>query len=543
MLTSSNASARLTINNVTESFVVKDLTDYVSIGVAPADVTIFLKIAISTSEGTTTLYDNITTPGSPDINRAVTDETTASIPIEQDGDGRPVQGTYTLTALYVVNGAPTYNVTYIATHELSFEYPSISIGTEINCSASTLKATDDTDYNGGSIVSRTFTIYPPAGAKYADGTDAVKKTTSLNVNVYGPNFFTGLYNVSIESDVQWDLSNTFTLIDNLEGSVSPNAVCDTNLCDLLCCVSKVNDEYMALSKTNMTRAKQMEVNVIDPMMREFCLALGAMQCGNAVLLAEARDNVLEISGCESCSCTSDKPVMIIPIQSSNSEFTVTSNNNTISIVTTVNGSLTTFDLSVSSAIINVLNSLRNTYLQSSDINIVPTTNPDGSITYTLSLGANANKNPIINLWLRIENLGAGWIVTATPNQLVGDNVVTPGDITYILGDKTPGNPTSADVVYLVVKDFFTSLQTYTCSANIMKSNFTTPAANIATTANVAQLIKAEIFYSNQDTPTSNVVIRVVRPDGTPFLFADMPLLGATLDQQKIDINLLITPQN
>lgn len=523
-----NLKSNFIIGNRAGTYSVIDLTNYAAAGVAASDVAIYLKIDIDSGSGLSNIYNNIG-GSSPDIQPSVGTVSVNTIPVIVDGNGRPVQGTYYVTALYIVTGTSNYNVQGNYSYALNpaiFTYPEIDINIRINCNASTITSTDLTDYGSYVELARTHTLYPPPGSKFQDGTLAQPKVTTLAINVFGPEFFTGRWNSTVDSNVTWLISPNFYLIDNIEDCVTPDAVCDVNLCEIMCCVQDKYKAYEDLTKINPVEAAE-KGKTVGPMLNNMLLYWASLGCGNETKTAYYRNQVLLYSGCSGCGTPKDCPQIVIPLTQGAGQFFIDSPNNTLRITFDVVGDLTTFHIVINPAIITQLNNLHNTIVQNLDdsCSVVLSAGPNGEFIYTISVPVTPIQlSTILEVRWVISPSGATWIATPTYLLKQGTNLadpVAPNTYDFFLGSNEPTNPAGTDFIVLRFSNFLTAPKNFDVQCQLMNSN---PGQNVDTIKNYfagSAKMEAEVLWV-PDAAGNDVYIRIKSSfDGHAIQFSEL----------------------
>lgn len=288
-------------------FILTDITDYTTEGIALADVVGIFKIIDPNGN---IVYEN-TNFGSPDIDADVSLVfNTVSIP--KDAAGNYILGVYSFTYQIQVIGAVqpgTYSKT--ETFDLCKALPTVSITHLVDCFCSKLTSTDGTDYSNSdadSVVTvRTHTIIAPSGSGIAN------TVTALATKDVTP-IVTKTWATTISTLVTWNFGD-----DVVEGTVTGNKEvvvnCDVKLCDVYCCIKSLNDQYELALVTNKVKANDL-FDKLERVVQLIALFDQAVKCGkldtdgNDIL-----DKILEVGDCtDQCKCSDGvDPVEIVPL--------------------------------------------------------------------------------------------------------------------------------------------------------------------------------------------------------------------------------------
>jgi hypothetical protein len=527
-----------TLNSVNVNSTFGDTTDYAGQGLTPGDYEGRIKAELTTSSGQFAYYDNLSADAPPDITPGVVN--VKAIPLPNDPlTNYPVKGIYTIT-YQLTNVQTQENQYYTIVFTFDFTVPVICIQTEVNCNSSLIRTTDITKYTTYLVgdPDRTHILFPPPASSLPS------KSVTTPINIYN-NIVTTTWTCKITSICTWlvltsnGVDNVF-FIASITGNKEIAVDCNTNLCSMVCCMQEMIAKYNQLFCSNTIEAARYKTLRVDPSMSLITQILAMQTCGKPDEVAILIEALKITSGCTGdCGCDDNTPQVVLPQTGSGSggSVVVDSPNGTISVVAEVNGDTTTYHLEVSNSILTTINNLHNVTLSSTDnsITITPTIGVDGTVNYNI-ITASSNVTPAIEVWMRVED-NSGWTVTPTFINRVGTNVSPEATFKFILGDLNPNAATTADAVFIAVKDFFVQPQIFTCASNVMKYDFVVNRASVATIARTVMPFEAHILYAEMDVPDTNLWVQLKFMDGTPVLISDLEEYG-----NKVDIRLTIKPQ-
>lgn len=526
---------RTTLDAIAIEIKANDLTDYAGAGINAADCRGYIKVQLETSEGTTTIYDNLGGV-TPDINLSVSTQNTSTIPLPYESVTKaPLKGKYYITyeVYNVVALMGVATITY--TYEYDFDYPEACIEVDVNCSASTITSRDETDYTiYMSTMTRTHTLYPPP----ASGASTL--VAALQTIVY-TNIYTTTWTAEISTDTTWILDNGLYVRGLVEGTKEFKVDCDTNLCKITCCLQDLYAEYNTLGITNPAKASIFKKNKIDPVTEYLVLFMVAQHCGDIDKLSEIKANIEKVSGCnDNCGCSTGKPVLVVPAVGSSNNIIVDSPDTSIDVVPQVVGSTTYFHIQVSAILQTIINNFSsgNNYIVDTDTPTWLTVTASGTNpkTYTITYIDNTTVHPnFIELYFTIDT------PTRTLNQYTimcyGDLVNKISSHGYFL---YPNPPAATDYIVLKGQGMFNALPTeFTVKANVMNSyvKLTEPESILL----ISQLktIEADVMWHSQSSGV--FYIRLYSPvDGHILKYNE---LSVDTDSQTVGLCVQIIATN
>lgn len=225
----------------------------------------------------------------------------------------------------------------------------------------------------GTLVKRRSTIYFVS-------VPSVSPEVSYQKVVDTNTFYSQTQSFSYEAVVFYDYGSGFTISDSFYSHDSIEVDCDQNLCEIFCCVNAVYSEYVKYKGVNTTLAT-LALDRYLIVASHLASLRTALECGNSEAVTSLTNQIKEVAQCNSdCSCESGDPILITGLGGSGSVI-VASSNNGIDVVSTVDGSITTYTLSLNESIIDKLDTIE----PNTTTTIVST---DGSVTFTKDTSGN-----------------------------------------------------------------------------------------------------------------------------------------------------------
>ena len=503
-----------------------------------------LRITYNVGSGEVPIYDNLNGI-SPDF---LPDGVTAggvqyvgpTIVLPLDTNGKPLPAeykvTYKVNVTVDVNIIPnqSYEVITVNTYNYSMVDPAPCLEVVVNCLASSLSSTDDAVYDiqGATYtITRQHTLYPPP----ASGA-AVQGPANLQTLIYSP-IVTTTWTAECISTVTYTFQDGLIVIVTIEAVKEFAVSCDTNLSKILCCLINVQKEYEAMECVNPVKAEIIKSSKLDPTLQHLTLFLAAQQAGNVTKMTSEYAAIIEASGCgEDCGCGGDTPSIVQvtnPAAIPNMTYAVSSPLGTISVVPSVVGNVTTFNIDLSTALQNILNSVGSTTVSTTTPSFLSVTQTGLAPNYNYQVdfisGSTSNVNQVSKL-LVIDPTKDDTIdyLEFTKYDVVnqGPNVNPVGSQSVLLGTTVPNQSTDPAVVILS-----TILDTNTLpkivQANVMRTDNTIVYTNVKN-------LEAEVFYT--DLTTGVIYIRFYNPiTGTPYTLLD--LKSGTWGEIHLSINI------
>lgn len=491
-MTANDLNIKVTFDRTTGFIVVEDITDYIGLSIDPADVFGYLKITYNVGAGDVQIYNNLY-GGTPDITSPTFINAT-DIAFPLDSSGNPLPASYTV--LYQMwNDDPLleYDFQKSFSYEYNFVDPEVCLSSSVNCATSVLTSTDVTNYDSPQYatrqsLSRTHTLYPPPTS---GGFETSNSLASLSVSP----IYTGTYTAEIISEVTYLQGDGLYITLELSGTKEIVVTCDTNLSKILCCIATIDETYNSYLCKDPVKAQNYADRVVIPVWRYLVLFLAATTAGNQNKAAAAYANILEYSGCEDCGCGDEITLVTPSVGGATQTYSVTSPDNSVSVVTVVTGSNTEFQLQVSATIQNIINNLGNAIsVVSGDSYITVVASGSNPRVFTVTWSGPVPHEEQLVQKQFIINPPEDDIDYMTMNTVeinnVGPDVATPPHNQY-LGAASPNISTSPALIR--VYDFLlpATNKKYIVQANIMRYNSGYP-----TYGNSMTEIKAEAFWAD-----------------------------------------------
>lgn len=441
-----------TFNFATKKFNFADTTNYVSQGVASNDVAICFKIVDPLGN---TFYNN-TNFSSPDISPSIS-LTNNLIDILLDSGGKIVQGQYIITASYKVSLDtlyPEHTVTLTNTITLKYTAPTVTVTLESNCVTPLLKSTDTTEYRVNGItptIVRVHTIFFPAVLQLADlvGSGTILQTST---------FYTNEHSSKVESTLTYAFTG-YSVSDVVSGTAIIDVVCDAQLCDIYCCISAEWNRYLSFKTTNKSQSNIHLNNWMK--MLDAAGQIGiALTCGKTTDINNLTSFILELGNCQvGCGCADGDPVPVVGLGGLGSvNVAVSTCGNGIIVTSSTVGGITTYQVCLSTSIVNKVNASYNTTLVAgTNISITPVIDANGNIQYTVT-GTTQTPPDMITLLLRIQyQAGSIALFTETDRKITGTLFKAP---TYEVVNNSLGHATWITKNNgFIIKDFLNTITT------------------------------------------------------------------------------------
>lgn len=315
-----------------------------------------------TSTDSTNYVVNATTPMS---SFTITDANTGSNYIKIAGDQT---GLFQAGVIFSISGSTGNNADYIV---LTTSYDKLHDKTQINVTTVASATADGIVY-----VKYNKIFYPPVLSL----PPLVGYTSVIQSN----SFYSTTNSFSVSTTNFYNFGGGIFIIDKTSGTAQVDINCDVNLCDIYCCWNSVFMMWQSSIGVNSVLAenyskKYILISSLASQVRT------AIECGESEDVNNLTTQILTIGECKpGCSCSDNgTPTLITGLGGGSGTSVVATTGNGIVVSPSVVGNVTTYTLSLSSALVTLINSKYNTNLVSSaSINVQEVVNGDGSKTYT-----------------------------------------------------------------------------------------------------------------------------------------------------------------
>lgn len=516
---------RIIFNITTGEIVIEDITDYTGV---TDTVSTYLKVVLVSGGTTTVLYDNLS-GSTPDILPATSRFNVVPIDLPLDSDGNIVQGTYTVYNRSVFAGPSETESSNSNGYEFNYTIPKACLTATVNCEAATVTSRDETEYGPyATSTTRTHTIYPNP----VNGTTPKVGTQATLIFNGGPDgeMWTGPWYQSISTAITFTLPNNALVITTIVGSRHFDVDCDSNLCEIRCCLNKVVTRFDNARKTNPKTAAEIWSTQLQPTQNYIVLYFLARDCGVSRDMVKYKGLIQEASGCtdEGCGCTKGEAILVTPVVGgggSGMDIIVDSPDGSITVTQETVGTTLYYHCVVAAWIQNIINNLNPVVVSTATPTYITVTSAVllGIKTYYVNFNIANIPQPEnhIEIQGKIERnpgAGAAYIFTPTYIYTSGAQVNPSASYVFKLGQTTPN--VIGDIMLLEMRDFVLTAAApldYTVHTQIMRK--TTAEASA-----VVQIkdLEIECCWFDQATPSDRFILRFWNPiDGTPKRFTDI----------------------
>lgn len=364
-------------------------------------------------------------------------------PLPQSSDLTVQQGDYIVTVIYYIGG-PVDSGTYepdATTHNLCTDTPTLCIETNANCLNLVVSATDDTEWEdaGWTVDSRAMTLQYPSSTFHADITGA-----GPTISTSGEPIWSGTWTATTTVTVTKDgFTTTLTTVKQFQVS------CDLDGCRLVCMLkNKYADYEKAWARGDQRRVDEIKADLAQ-MSWLSVMIQGSIGCGDDTFVDTLITKFKQVgaggnsAGCECCDdCT--EPRMLVPIWgSSGTMWTPVAGPNM-----TITPGVNTYTFAVSTSFANLVGSLYNTEVVSTDSSVNVTDSTVGIVkTFDLEV-AKVMPDYMEFLWIISDTTGA--VAALGTPTVVGTTFKIPGSITpsgnlYIFGNLMLGSAVAFNV--------------------------------------------------------------------------------------------------
>jgi hypothetical protein len=264
----------------------------------------------------------------------------------------------------------TATQTYIITNKTSmcFVMPEVEIDIEGDCSTAILTANDTTDYDAyicssnqpitPTVINRTMTLVFPNNPTTGVPVESNLVTSGTTIQVVSPNLYTGSYQVSVVTQLEYIMPDGSVMIVTVSGQETYTLECDDNLCCAYQCMQNIFTNYLEAKSNNPVEANTKWLPLLIKMMGLWMLTTQAHSCGNldaykknlAALIMLVKSN-----NCNCCPETTSVPTKVIPLVSTgggSTASTIVVAGYGIIVTPVTVGTTTTYTVSINTSILN-----------------------------------------------------------------------------------------------------------------------------------------------------------------------------------------------
>lgn len=379
---------RFQLNNTPQNFRIQDTTDYASEGISTSDVVGALKIL----DPNGSVVHETVLPSS-DIDVDVQDYID-SILLPTDSNSEVLKGTYTITYSISVTGA-TQAGRYSSDFVYKFCYDNIELDIDLTIDLinATVTSTDNTSYPQEVTSStRTHTVHPPSGL---DDTEWPVKLTSTKSNAYskdGNKIATKTWTGKVENILELTYSDGLIVDVIVIGDTERDVKDDINICSLQCNMRALVDRYYKAIGTDSVNADRIYKDQVAPASIGAFMYTSNIACGNFDKAEEYYQDVLKYTGSQpDCQCSDSENPEIIYASSGGGNgniYTVEAcnTNNALSVTSNTVGDTTTYTVCFNQALFDKINSLTETNIVSENGSVTIVSSTQGDVkTFNLSV--------------------------------------------------------------------------------------------------------------------------------------------------------------
>jgi len=288
-----------------------------------------------------------------------------SISIPQDANGNWLQGTYTFTLnLFttetVANPISVSTITYKYCPPFKFGLGDEgTISTQTDCFQYRLGVTDKTNYGTPTTKTELITLYPPQPLIDNSTATVVTSNSSSLLYVFG---YTGTYVATVDTLVTY-VNGNVTVSGRVTADKEISVQCSLNICNLIACYNdKLRKLTHQISKGGYLESVDNALKT-DMLMASFYLLAYKENaaCGNYDRATDDYNKLAKVLNCD-CNC-GDKNKISDDIRLVNPNFDTTIaqvynviGQGSITVTSNTVGNTTTFTVSLSQVLINLINS-------------------------------------------------------------------------------------------------------------------------------------------------------------------------------------------
>jgi len=315
-------------------------------------------IAVNTGAKTFTVLGDraaeITSSGTLDIVRSTLNNGTYTVVSAVFGGTNTVVTVVEVIPSSTADGAMQYadQTVYSKTNTVTYsdKVPVVAIGVTVDCFCGNMLSTDQTDYTGATIVSRTHTVKYPAAL-------AINDIVSSGAVVTVTPIYTKTWTTIIESELSIDLGGGNTIAAIITGSKDTVVDCDISLCDISCCMIAANNRYLDNRTTNPTLAAKNFAD-LTRMIQLAEMFRMAYECNQPDEAASFLSEIKTVGNCtDACTCSDDQPQQVIPICGGSVNNVQVTAGTGIVVTTTFQNNNYVYQVGLSASMLAIINSV------------------------------------------------------------------------------------------------------------------------------------------------------------------------------------------
>lgn len=366
-------------------------------------------------------------------------ENVLPIDLPLNSDGTIVKGTYTISYQSFILGVGQLLIT--KTYNFQYDSPKIAISQVVNCLAPLFTTSDITNYIVNTVmptISRVHTLNYP----YNTSNLPVAPPVTGGITFSAP-FYSGTQTTDIESTLTYVFPDGLIVSDYITGRKEILVDCSF-VCKIYCCLRALLTRKEAARGVNQTAFDECskKLGEITDLLTMIELA---QSCGKSQDINSYTATIQWIADCtEDCTCSDGEPKLVTGLGGGGVSGAVSIIG--ISPISAVyNGVTSQWEISLSPAIVNKINTPPITD-GSGNIVVTPTTNPvTGQITYTVSetIPATAPQNRC-EFNIELSNVGGGTpLGVSVINELISGTMSSPTVVPCVSNTVSPfeGIPT------------------------------------------------------------------------------------------------------
>ena len=502
----SSLDYKITFDLPNEEFILTDLTDYTG-------VTGTLTAIFSVTDPTGTLYQStIVLPGA-----------IPNIAIPTLVSGAVIPGLYSFN-LNIADSVTATDIDQAKTYNYAYQTPTVDVNMTVDCIYPLLTSTDSTDYTISGVTPTTLTRshvlqYPPATGQADYTVTTALLQTSTVYTLVGQSL---QHSSTVTTTLQYDMTSSFTILDEAIGTGYIDVSCDNSLCDVYCALKCKWQDYENQKCKNKTLADKAMEDFIE-MTAYARMIESAMKCGKGDDISAYIAAINALGGCDGCGCDDGDPILVTGLGvtvGGGSVYNVVSGASPVIVTSATIGDTTTFTVTIDSAVVAKITSLRNSIVEAgTNISVTPTTALDGTVTYTVNSLASAPDSLSFIITSDNATLNTIPVLSGTDietNGTIFDSAPSLSWIAYqpIFPDTYTTSPSvpqfTSGVVSILIQDIFNAPYSGTPKIHVQKlkvyRNFTNAPSFTSDNLykNIDDYVTFEVYYDNMEIKISPI---------------------------------------